>query len=470
MPAGGAPLRAEQLALLAALVHERRTAPPFGEMLTSCETDYDLLADPAIAANIREIRRDYDRAVRLPTTLVRQLAETSSLAMEAWRDARERSDYASFAPWLERTLELARAKAACLGAEGSQAYDALLDEYEPGATAAEVEAVFRALRPRLVALAADVRDASAPSQGPVDTLRLPVSQQQAFGRWLVERIGFDLRAGRLDVSTHPFCDGVGPGDTRLTSRYREDNFLDALGSILHEGGHGLYEQGVPKDRFWGQPLGQAAGLGIHESQSRLWENMVGRSSPFWSWLFPKAQRVFGAALDGVDAKQLHRAMNAVRPGPIRVEADEVTYNLHILLRFDLERAMLAGDLRTSDLPEEWNRRMREDLAVTVASDAQGCLQDIHWSMGAIGYFPTYTLGNLYAAQFWAAARRQLPDLEQEIARGEFEALLAWLRENIHAHGRRWPGPELCRLVTGEAPNPVALLHYLDKKLRALYGI
>lgn len=464
MPAGGAPLRAEQLALLAALVHERRTTQRLGDLLSSCEAESELNADPDIAANLREIRRDYDRAVRLPSTLVRDLAETASLAMEAWRDARERSDYGTFAPWLNRTLVLVRAKAECLSEVGADPYDALVDEYEPGATARGLEDIFTQLRPRLTSLVADAAQAGG-GKTAVGNLRVPVAAQKELANWLVGRIGFDLAAGRLDVSTHPFCQAIGPGDTRLTSRYREDGFLDGISSVLHEAGHGLYEQGLAKRDFWGQPRGDAAGLGIHESQSRLWENMVGRSRPFWTWFVPEARRRVGTALDGISADELHRAANRVQPGPIRVEADEATYNLHILLRFDLERALLAGDLDTRELPGEWNRRMHHDLGVRVRADAEGCLQDIHWSFGAIGYFPTYTLGNVYAAQFWEAAQRHLPELEDGFAQGQFAPLLQWLREKIHVRGRRWTGPELCRQVAGEVPNPASLLNYLDCKLR-----
>ena len=467
MPAGGAQLRADQLALLAGLVHERRTAPRIGELLASREADAELLANPAAAANLRGVRRDYDRAVRLPTSLVREIAETSSLALEAWKDARARSDFAAFAPWLDRTLSLVRAKAACLReSPDSDLYDALLDEYEPGATARMVEQVFSELRPQLVSVVREIAAEASAGADPVAGLRLPVPAQETFSRYVLERIGFHLGSGRLDVSAHPFCEGVGPGDTRLTSRYREDGFLDALGSTLHEGGHGLYEQGLPKRQFWGQPLGEAAGLGIHESQSRLWENMVGRSRTFWDWALPEAHLHFGSALDGFTAEQFYRSANAVRPGPIRVEADELTYNLHILLRFDLERALLADDLHSADLPAEWNRRVAEDLGVRVPDDAHGCLQDIHWSMGAFGYFPTYTLGNVYAAQFWEAALRDRPAIQSGIGRGEFEPLLSWLREKIHSHGRRWDPPALCEQVTGGGPNPAPLLRYLEEKARS----
>ena len=471
MPAGGAQLRADQIALLAGLVHERRTAPRIGDLLALCEANPELRADPEAQANLRGIRRDYDRAVRLPTSLIREIAETSSLALEAWKDARARSDFAAFTPWLDRTLSLMRTKTACLReSPDSDPYDALLDEYEPGGTARMMEQIFRELRPRLISAVREIAAELPAGPDRVAGLRLPIPAQQAFSRYALERIGFNLEAGRLDVSAHPFCEGVGPGDTRLTSRYREDGFLEALGSALHEGGHGLYEQGLPKRRFWGQPLGEAAGLGIHESQSRLWENMVGRSRTFWHWAFPEAHLHFGSALDGFTAEQFYRASNAVRPGPIRVEADEITYNLHILLRFDLERALLADDLRSEDLPAEWNRRMAEDLGVHVPDDARGCLQDVHWSMGAFGYFPTYTLGNVYAAQFWEAALRERPAIQSGIGRGEFEPLLSWLRENVHAHGRRWDPPELCAQVTGSGPDPAPLLRYLEEKARSASAV
>ena len=462
LPPRGAAARAEQLALLAGLVHERRTAPEIGDLLAACETDPALAQDPVAGANLREIRRDFDRGTRLPGALVRALAETCSLALAAWRDARERSDFAAFAPWLDRILELARQKAACLAPHGDP-YDALLDEYEPGATAASVEQTFASLRPHLVELVAVAASASK-EPASLDGLRVPVDRQQEFAGWLVEHLGFELQAGRLDESAHPFCDGIASGDTRLTVRYHEHGFLDALGSVLHEAGHGLYEQGLPKAGHWGLPVSEAASLGIHESQSRLWENMVGRSPEFCGWVVPASRSVLGGALADVGPGQLFRALNRVQPGPIRTEADEVTYNLHILLRFDVERALLAGGLRTADLPGEWNGRMRTDLRVNVADDARGCLQDIHWSMGAIGYFPTYTLGNIYAAQFWLAAQRELPELDVEIGRGDFRPLLEWLRERIHRHGRRWNASDLCVRVSGAAPDPAALREYLRDKV------
>jgi carboxypeptidase Taq len=295
-----------------------------------------------------------------------------------------------------------------------------------------------------------------------------VERQARFSREVAEAIGYDFKAGRLDVSTHPFTEGLAPGDTRITSRFQEAPFADGLGSTMHEAGHALYEQGLPKDRYHGRPLSEAVSLGIHESQSRLWENQVGRSRSFWNWALPRACSTLG--LDGPDLEQLYRAMNIVTPSLIRVEADEATYNLHIMLRFDLERAMLHGDLATTDLPAAWNDRIRADLGLAVPDDARGCLQDIHWSMGAIGYFPTYTLGNLYSAQIWEAVRKDLPDLDQQIGSGEFQPLLAWLREKIHRHGRRWPAEELGERVTGNRLSHEPLMRYLRGKLRPVYGL
>lgn len=463
LPARGARLRADQLASLSGLVHERRTRPEVQEWLASAEADSELTSDPTVAANLREIRRDLDRALKLPGSLVREIAQTAALAQRAWRDAREADDFARFAPWLEKSFALARAKARCYHPEAPP-YDTLLDEYEPDASAEPLVKIFAELRDRLTPLIAEVgaRDATAP--GPLDGLSIPIPGQVELNRFVAERIGFDFDAGRLDVSTHPFCEGIGPGDTRLTTRFREDRFLDALSSTMHEAGHGLYEQGLSKQEHFGEPIAEAASLGIHESQSRLWENFVGRSRPFWSWAHPETRRVLESDLAGATADDLFRAANRVKPGLIRVEADEATYNLHVLLRFDLERALLAGDLAVEDLPAAWNERIRADLGVEVPDDRRGCLQDIHWSMGAVGYFPTYTLGNLYAAQLWEAARRALPDLDESISRGEFMPLLEWLRVNIHQHGRRYSAMELCQRATGRQLGVEAFMRYLEGKL------
>jgi len=472
MPPKAAALRGDQIAALSSIVHERRTSPRLGELLAACEADAALTADAATAANLREMRRDYDRATKLPPALVRDFAETSSRAMNAWRDARERSDFAAFSPWLEKVVRLNRERAEALGfSPGGEPYDALLDEFEPGMTTAEIRRTFDALRAGLAPLIQAVAASGAGPDTSWQRVRVPVERQAAFTRDLVARMGFDLGAGRIDVSTHPFCDGIGPGDTRLTNRYAEDAFPSALSGTMHETGHALYEQNLPKEARFGQPLGEAASTGIHESQSRMWENFVGRSRPFWEWALPALRAAFCVPeLDALQVEDAYRGVNVVRPTLVRIESDEATYNLHIMLRFDLERALLSGELSVADLPAAWNDRVRADLGLEVPDDRLGVLQDIHWSMGAFGYFPTYTLGNLYAAQLWETIRQALPDLDDGVRRGEFGALLEWLRANVFAHGRRYTAPELCERITGRRLSHEPLLRYLEAKVRPIYGL
>jgi carboxypeptidase Taq len=392
--------------------------------------------------------------------------------MHAWRAAREADDFAAFAPWLEKLLDLNRRTAEHLGVpEGGDAYDALLEGYEPGMRAAELDRLFAELREGLVPLIAELRESGRAPDVAWMRIPLPVAEQEAYNRMVVERMGFDLAAGRLDVSTHPFCEGAGPGDTRLTTRYDESRLLSALHGTMHEVGHGLYEQGLPKAARFGEPLAESASMGVHESQSRLWENFVGRGRPFWSWALGELKRsVSDPRVQEMEVDTIYRGLNAVEPGLIRIESDEATYNLHIMLRFDLERALLRGDLSVADLPGAWNDRIRTDLGLEVPDDRSGVLQDIHWSMGAIGYFPTYALGNLYAAQLWEAVRRDRQGLDDELEAGRFEGLLGWLRENVHAHGRRFPAPELIRRAAGADLTPQPLLRYLGDKLRGVYGV
>jgi carboxypeptidase Taq len=472
MPPAAAGLRGEQAALISTLMHDRRTAPRVGELIAACELDAEVQADPVAEANLRRMRRDYDRATRLPTELVREMAEVSTLAMHHWKDARETADFAAFAPWLEQLVKLNRDTADALGVPpGGEVYDALLENFEPGMRAAELDRVFGDLRSGLVPLIRELREnGTAPD---TEWMRIPLAEkaQVAYNRGVVERMGFDFSAGRLDVSTHPFCEGAGPGDTRLTTRYEESQLLSALHSTMHETGHGLYEQGLPKAGHFGQPVAEAASMGIHESQSRMWENFVGRGRPFWEWALPELQRqVNDPAVARLDVDTVFRGLNEVQPNLIRIESDEATYNLHIMLRFDLERAMLSGDLSVADLPGAWNERIRSDLGLEVPSAREGVLQDIHWSMGAIGYFPTYTLGNLYAAQLWDALHADLPDLDDQLRRGEFGGLLGWLRSHVHVHGRRYTAPELCQRATGRPLTHEPLLRYLEGKLRPVYGL
>ena len=473
MPPAGVNARADQSSMLAELIHERHIAPKMGELIAACEADTALMADPMSpeARNVSVFRRDYDKATKLPGTLVAELARVGSQAQEAWKHARENDDFKAFEPWLSRMMDLTREKAQCYGIpEGGELYDALLDDYEPGGRAARIEAVFTPLGERLSALVKDLLDNGTPPSAEPLKARIDAARQNAFGLFVIEKLGFDLKAGRLDVTTHPFCEGLAPGDTRLTTRYRDEKFTDALYGTMHECGHGLYEQGLPKAEHAGEPLGQAISLGIHESQSRMWENFVGRSRAFWTWALPHAKTMLGAGLEKFGVEDLYKATNRVERSYIRVEADEATYNLHVMLRFGIERALVRGDLSVADLPGAWNERFKKMLGVEVPDDRRGCLQDVHWSFGLIGYFPTYTLGNLYAAQFWKKINEGISDLESQMVQGEFGALLAWLRTNIHAHGERYRAGELCELITGSSLSPEPLMAHLDGKLRAVYGI
>jgi carboxypeptidase Taq len=469
MPPQGSAHRAEQMALLARLCHEMLTAPRVGELLAAVEGS-ELVRDPEGPAtvNVREIRRAYDRAVKVPKALVEELARTTTEAQQVWQQARAASSFAAFETWLEKIVRLKREEAAAVGYKGVP-YDALLDEYEPGATTAEVTRVFADLQAELAPLVAAIAQSGRRPREEILSREYPVERQQAFGKAAAAAIGFDFNAGRLDTTTHPFCSGIGPGDCRLTTRYNARHFNEAFFGILHEAGHGLYDQGLDPAHF-GTPMGSACSLGIHESQSRLWENQVGRGRAFWEHFYPRAQEAFSAALGGVRLDDFLFAVNDVRPSFIRVEADEATYNLHIVLRFELEQALIAGELKVADVPAGWNEKFRKLLGLTPPDDARGCLQDIHWSGGGIGYFPTYTLGNLYAAQFMEQARQDLGDVDVDFRRGEYGRLKLWLNEKVHRPGQRWRPAELCRRVTGRPLSHRPLVEYLRRKYTPLYGL
>jgi carboxypeptidase Taq len=469
MPRAGSNHRGEQMALLARLRHEMVTDPAVGELLSRIEAS-PLVADvdSDAAANVREIRRRYNRAVKVPKELVEEIARVTTRAQQVWQDARQADDFAAFLPWLDKVVRLKREEANAVGYRDVP-YDALLDEFEPGATTAEITETFRALRDELVPLVAAITTSGRRPNRSVLEGEFAVPRQESFGRDAATALGFDFEAGRLDVTTHPFCSGIGPGDCRICTRYNSRSFVDSFFGILHEAGHGIYEQGLPAEHF-GTPRGGCASLGIHESQSRLWENQVGRGRAFWKHFFPKAREAFPGPLRDVAPDDLYFAINDVRPSFIRVEADEATYNLHILLRFELEQALVSGDLQPSNVPGAWNERVRHYLGLTPPTYALGCLQDIHWSFGGIGYFPTYALGNLYAAQFMETAKAELPNLEGDFARGDFSRLKGWLRDKIHSQGQRYRAAELCRRVTGQQLSHRPLLSYLREKFVPLYGI
>lgn len=470
LPPGGVPHRAEQMSLLAGLVHERFTAPRLGELIGELEQKNDLGdADGPRRANLREARRRYDRATKLPKKLVEEISRVTSLAQHNWIEARKKSHFETFRPWLQQVVALKREEAAALGSGSGVAYDALLDDYEPGAKTADVARVFAGLRKDLVPLVQAIHQAKTRPNPEILTRRYPKDAQRSFATGAATAIGFRFDEGRLDESAHPFCTGIGPGDCRLTTRYDEHHFPGAFFGVLHEAGHGIYEQGLDRSTY-GTPIGDAASLGVHESQSRMWENFVGRSRAFWTHFYPKAQTTFPEALGGVGRDDFYGAVNDVRPSFIRVEADEVTYNLHIMIRFELEQRLIGGDLQPADVPAAWNKAYAESLGITPPNDAQGCLQDVHWSAGLLGYFPTYALGNMYAAQLFEAARRSLGDLDALFAKGDFTPLREWLNTNVHRYGRQYLPSRLVERITGEPLSHRPLVTHLKTKFESIYRL
>ena len=469
MPAGAAEFRSEQVALLSGMIHRRQTAPELGEWLAG-------LAESPLAEDrysdmgcvIHQLKRDYDKKARLPQKLVEEIARTGSLAHNVWVEARRDNNFEHFRPMLEKMIGLKREEAEALGYADTP-YDALLDDYEQGETTARVARVLGDLREALVPLVRAIAESPSRPDATILTRPFPVSEQEMLGRKAAAAIGFDFEAGRLDVTAHPFCCTMGPRDVRLTTRYDERSFGDAFFSTLHEAGHGIYEQGLRGEHF-GLPLGEAVSLGVHESQSRMWENQVARSRAFWEFFYPQTREAFPEALGVVSMEEFYGAVNDVRPSLIRVEADEVTYNLHILIRFELETQLLAGELEAADLPGAWNQKYQDYLGVVSPTDSDGVLQDVHWSEGLIGYFPTYALGNLYAAQFFQQACEDIPGLVAGFAKGRFEDLRAWLRERIHTQGRKYTPAELVERVTGRPLSHDSLLAHLTEKFGEIYRL
>jgi carboxypeptidase Taq len=422
MPPGGGRARAEQLGTLRRVAHEMFTARRTGDLLEAAEAVADQLdPDSDEAALLRMTRRDLDRAMRLPSEFVAERARAAALSVEVWRQARPANDFAMFRPHLEQMIGFARRTADYLGYE-DHPYNALLDQYEPGMTSRQVSLLFARLRQVTVPLVRAIAARGQVVDAAFLTREYDEAKQEAFGRTVVKAFGYDFKRGRLDQAPHPFATGFSRDDVRITTRYNRHFLPSGVFAMFHEAGHALYGQGISPslDRT---SLGRGASNGVHESQSRMWENLVGRSRPFWAHHFPKLRELFAEQLNGVDAEAFYRAVNQVQPSLIRVEADEVTYNLHIILRFELEQALLEGSLKVEELPEAWNGKMREYLGLTPPTDADGVMQDIHWSSGSIGYFPTYTLGNVISAQLFEAAQRQHPGLPDEFGRGEFATLL-----------------------------------------------
>jgi len=461
MPEAAASFRAEQLSWLSSRAHELGTSAAWHDALEEATQQSDA-ADGLTIACLREMKRRYHLATKLPVALVAAETSASSIAKHAWVQARKDNDFASFVPHLQGLVDIARQKAELWG-YANEPYDALLDCHERGATTASISLLFDGLRTQLsrLARAAVMRSASRAKTLPAGPY--PEENQKIFNEMIARDIGFDYQAGRIDTTAHPFCTTLGPRDIRLTTRYEEHDFTSSLFGVLHEAGHGMYEQGLPGTQP-GMASDDAVSLGIHESQSRLWENHVGRSLPFWEKWYPKACDLFPQLRDFSLADFMSFVQRA-EFSPIRVEADEATYDLHILLRFDIERRIFRNQLPLAGLPEAWNEAYRELFGETPVDNTQGCLQDIHWSMGAFGYFPTYTLGNLQAAQLHRAAAKD-ENINRSLAVAEYRPLLAWLRENIHRHGALFEPAELMTRATGEAPNASHYLAYLQDRYLA----
>jgi carboxypeptidase Taq len=471
MPSRAVTERADQIALLRGIIHQRIVSCEIREALAAPETspreEDDGFSGEARAAFIRLWRRRYDRAIKIPQSLVERLARAASIAQARWAEAREAADFGLFRPHLEEVLDCVRETAARIG-YAEHPYDALLDEYEPYMRTRTVDTLFAGLRRELVPL---VRKVSAAPQVRDDFLygEFPVEAQKAFCKEVLHIMGFDLSRGRLDESAHPFTTSLGADDVRITSSYSPKDFKHALFSVIHKCGHALYEMSFDPG-IRGTLLADGASLGIHESQSRLWENMIGRSLPFCAWIFERLPSYFPGFPGGLSLNDFYRGINKAAPSLIRIQADELTYSLHIILRFTLEKDLAAGKLEVKHLPEAWNELSRELLGVLPENDAQGCLQDIHWAMGAIGCFPTYALGNLYAAQFFAALRRDIPCLDEDLARGEPGGIREWLAQNIHRHGSVRTAGELLEAAGGGAPDCSWFIRYLTDKYSNIYDI
>lgn len=458
MPRGAADQRGEEMAAIESVLHARRTDPRVGEWLEVAEAP-----DEVGAAQLREIRRVYDRTMKIPAALATKLAQVTSVAQGKWAAARAAEDIAAFLPVLQEVVALKREEGAALAAGGSL-YDAMLEDYEPGTSAAEIAATFDAMRPRLVALRSAILEKPAPA---ALSGYYPAETQMRMTRELAEVFGYDMTRGRIDKAVHPFSSGSG-NDVRITTRTDEDDPFNCVYSTIHETGHACYEQNVDL-AYLLTPLGRGVSMGVHESQSRIFENQLGRSRAFTGWLFDRMGEAYGDI--GVpDADAFYAAANRVHPGFIRTEADEVQYNLHIMLRFDLERALMANDLQVGDLEAAWNDRFLADFGTAVDKPSNGMLQDVHWSVGLFGYFPTYALGNVYAGCLHAALRQALPDLDAQLAAGDTSGATGWLKDNLQRHGARYAPREVITRATGAAPTEAPLMEYLETKFGALYGL
>jgi len=468
MPPKAGEIRAEQLGTLDRIAHELFIDDDIGALLEELrpyEESHDYDSDEA--SLLRVTRREYAKATRVPSDLRAELTRAGAIALAAWVEARQKSDFAIFLPYLRRNVELQREYVACFP-KAENDYDVLLDDFDEGMKTTEVRAVFDELKTELIPLIAEITERADAVDNSCLTGHFPIDKQRAFALEVLAQLGYDHESWRLDPTVHPFAMSAATTDIRLTTRYDEGD-MNSLMAAIHEFGHGFYEAGIDP-RLERTPLSQVTSMSLHESQSRMWENLVGRSLPFWKHFYPKLQAAYPGQFDDVELDEFYRAINKVEPSLIRIEADEATYNLHIILRFELEQEILDGSLDLADLPEAWNARMTEYMGVDVPDDAHGVLQDVHWSGGAIGYFPTYSLGNVISVQLWDQVREAIPDLDQQFERGEFGELSSWLRENLHRNGRKFTSKETLERLVGGGIDSGPYLRYLKDKLGGIYGI
>ncbi len=470
MPPGGAEARAEQLATVSRIAHELFVADEVGKLIQEAEAEVkNAPYDSDDAALVRVTRHDYDLETKIPTALVEEIARTTTMAHEVWAKARAENDFPAFAPMLEKIFDLMRQKADALGYE-DRPYDALLDQFETGTKTRDVERLFNELREELVPFVAAIFERMDKVDSSVLFKDYDVQKQKTFGEYVMEKIGYDLTRGRQDPSVHPFTTNFSINDVRITTRYDLNYLPTALFGTIHETGHAFYEQGSDQV-LEGTPLAGGTSLGVHESQSRLWENIVGRGRGFWKYFYGDLQQAFPENLGKVSVEDFYKAINFVSRSLVRVEADEVTYNLHIMLRFELENDLLEGKLAVKDAPEAWNEKMRAYLGIVPPDDGKkNILQDVHWSSGLVGYFPTYSLGNFLSVQYWDKALQDVPSIPADIEKGDFSTLLGWLRTNIHCYGRKFTPAELTQRVTGEPIQVKSYLRYLKNKYSEIYGL
>ncbi|GLR15908.1 carboxypeptidase M32 [Portibacter lacus] len=463
LPKKGAAYRGQQIATLSGISHELFTDESFGKLLNELSSDPTL--DQKAAKNIKVTLKDYKQSTRFDEEFVIRKSNLVSAAYHAWLKAREDNDFASYEEALSNLVAIKREEAEILGYE-DHPYDALLDLYEPGLKVKDLDVLFKDVREQLVPF---IREISKKNQVQNDFLHLYYNKdkQWDFGIDLLKNMGYDFDSGRQDIAPHPFTITFSAQDVRVTTRIDENDFANMCWSCIHEGGHALYEQGVSAEDY-GLPTGSAISLGIHESQSRLWENHVGRSKEYWEFHYPKLQELFPENLSAVSLDEFYKGINRVEPNFIRTEADELHYHFHVMVRYELEKLLISGDLEVKDLKETWNAKYKEYLNVDIPDDLQGILQDVHWGHGSFGYFPTYSLGSFYAAQFFAEAVNQIPNLMTKLSKGDSTELLSWLRTHIHQHGRLYEAAELCERVTGEQLNFKYFMEYARKKYKEIY--